>query len=123
MNETSATLCPVIRPWRLTASRVVEELFSVSSESTWNDLLELRSLLIHGNDWSEVLEGFLICRRQLEEDHYLPFYRLRKILASHLQLEGESLERLLRKRNFSFRRWQQRAAQKGRVALVLEGAV
>ena len=122
MNETSSTLCPVIRPWRLTASRVVEELFSVSPEGTWNDLLELRSLLIHGNDWSEVLEGFLTCRRQLEEDHYLPFYRLRKILAAHLQLEGESLERLLRKRNFSFRRWQKRAAEKGRATRVLEGA-
>lgn len=107
----------------MTASRVVEELFSVTPESAWNDLLDLRGLLVHGNDWSEVLECFLGCRRKLEEDHYLPFYRLRKILVSHLQLENGdvSLASLLRKRDFSFRKWQQRARKSGNAPRVLEG--
>lgn len=123
MDETSVCANSAINPWRLTASKVVEELFQSTAETAWNDLLDLRGLLIHGNDWSEVLECFLGCRRKLEEDHYLPFYRLRKILVSHLQLEGESLEKLLRSRDFSFRRWQQRARRKGRDGMVLEGAV
>ncbi|HVJ46275.1 MAG TPA: hypothetical protein VM511_07815 [Luteolibacter sp.] len=113
----------MIRPWRLTAAKVVEELFQGTSEAAWNDLLDLRGLLIRGDDWTEVLECFLKCRRKMEEDHYLPFYRLRKILAAHLQLEnGEvSLESLLRKRDFSFRKWQAKAARKGRATGVLEG--
>lgn len=104
------------------ASRVVEELFPVTSQDSWDELLELRGLLISGDDWSEVLECFLGCRRRLEEDHYLPFYRLRKILVAHLQLESSevSLAILLRKRDFSFRRWQQMARKKGNAPRVLE---
>ncbi len=123
MNEPVSCSTLPISPWRLTASKVVEELFRGTPESAWDDLLDLRGLLTHGNDWSEVLECFLTCRRKLEEDHYLPFYRLRKILSAHLQLEGESLEKLMRRRNFSFRKWQQRALEKGRAVSVLEGAV
>jgi len=103
------------RPWRATAASVVEELFSVSAQSAWDDLLDLRMKLLHESDWAEVLEAFLVCRRSLEEDHYLPFYRLRRILVSHLQLEndGVSLARLMRKRNFSFRKWQQVTQKRG----------
>ena len=125
MNQVSAEVNQTTSPWRITASRVVEELFQKSPESAWDDLLDLRGLLNHGNDWSEVLECFLKCRRKLEEDHYLPFYRLRKILVAHLQLENGnvSLASLLRKRDFSFRKWQQKAAKKGNVARLLEGLV
>jgi hypothetical protein len=103
------------QPWRATAAAVVEELFPVSAQSAWDDLLDLRMKLLHERDWAEVLETFLTCRRQLEEDHYLPFYRLRRILVSHLQLEndGISLARLMRKRNFSFRKWQQVTQKRG----------
>jgi len=112
-----------IRPWRLTASKVVEELFGVTKENAWDDLLDLRGLLVQGSDWEEILECFLACRRKLEEDHYLPFYRLRKILAAHLQLEhdGVSLESLLRQRDFSFRKWQRKALRTGKVAGIREG--
>lgn len=115
-----------VRLWRLTASKVVEELFPVTPQAAWDDLLDLRSLLVHGCDWEEILEGFLACRRKWEEDHYLPFYRLRKILSSHLRLEhsGISLESLMRRRNFSFRKWQAKVRQKGeKSARLLEGAV
>lgn len=101
----------------------MEELFSAATQEKWNDLLDFRELLIHGEDWAEVLEAFGQCRRGLEEDHYLPFYRLRKILSAHLQLENAevSLESLLRKRNFSFRHWQVKAASKGRSVALSEG--
>jgi hypothetical protein len=113
---------PMLSPWRVTASKVVEELFPVTPQGSWNALLDLRGLLISGNDWSEVLESFLSCRRRLEEDHYLPFYRLRKILAAHLQLESGdvSLASLLRKRDFSFRRWQEQARQGGDAVRLLK---
>ena len=95
----------------------------MTKPTAWDDLIDLRGLLISGTDWPEVLECFLSCRRKLEEDHYLPFYRLRKILSSHLRLEGESLEKLLRRRDFSFARWQKKARKVGRADHLLEGAL
>jgi hypothetical protein len=76
------------RPWRAAAGRIVEELFPVTQADAWDALLDLRGQLLHGSDWSEVLEVFLSCRLDLEEDHYLPFYRLRRLLAGHLRLEN-----------------------------------
>jgi hypothetical protein len=43
-------------------------------------------LLLAGGDWGEVLDHFLVCRWRLERDHYLPFYRLRRLLEGHLRL-------------------------------------
>lgn len=94
--------------WRATAAAVVEELFPTTPQAAWDGLLDLRGTLLHGGACEEVLEEFAACRRMLEEDHYLPFYRLRRLLAGHLRLEGESgvtLESLLREKNFSVRRW------------------
>ncbi|MBK1883329.1 hypothetical protein JIN85_12955 [Luteolibacter pohnpeiensis] len=108
MTENHQASQKPITTWRSTAAKVTEELFPVSPESTWNDLLDFRQMILHEENWERVLDAFLICRRKLEDDHYLPFYRLRKILASHLQLEnaGVSLEVLLRRKNFCLRRWQ-----------------
>jgi len=72
--------------WRLQAARVVEELFSATGVEVWDDLLELRKLLLTGGDWSVVLGHFLICRQRLEREHYVPFYRLRRLLEGHLRL-------------------------------------
>lgn len=124
MNDGCAPHIELVRPWRLTAAKVVEELFQATQEKDWNDLLDLRGLLIRGTVWEEVLECFLVCRKKMEEDHYLPFYRLRKILSAHLQLdnEGASLETLLRQRDFSFRKWQRDALRDGQSARISEGA-
>ena len=94
--------------WRASAAKVVEELFPASPQAAWDELLDLRVQLVDGGTCEEILERFATCRRRLEEDHYLPFYRLRRLLAGHLRLEGASaitLESLLRQRNFSSRRW------------------
>jgi hypothetical protein len=72
--------------WRWQAARVVEELFPVTEAGVWDDLLELRRLLLGGGDWVPVLDHFLVCRERLERDHYLPFYRLRRLLEGHLRL-------------------------------------
>ena len=108
MSEKAEVTVLCIPTWRITAARVVEELFRECPESLWDDLLDFRQMILHQKDWAMVLDSFRSCRRKLEDDHYLPFYRLRKILVSHLRLENAnaSLESLLRKKNFCFRRWQ-----------------
>ena len=95
--------------WRADAARIVEELFPVTRPSHWDQLLDLRGLLLVGSDWRKTLDVFCSCRKSLEEDHYLPFYRLRRLLAVSLRLEAVnsglppwSLEELLQKRHRSF---------------------
>jgi len=92
--------------WRNDAARIVEELFPVTRREFWNDLLELRSLLLNGEDWDRALDVFLECRYRMEADHYLPFYRLRTLLTGSLRLEaGEhlvgSLQELLKRKHGS----------------------
>ena len=49
-------------------------------------LLDLREHLLQGDDWEETLDLFLACRERLEAEHYLPFYRLRRLIAKQLEL-------------------------------------
>jgi hypothetical protein len=73
--------------WREQAARIVEELFPATPSAAWNDLLDLRGELLRGADWNRTLDLFLACRERLEADHYLPFYRLRRLLTASLRLE------------------------------------
>lgn len=108
---TPAIPCPLrSKGWRQDAAHVVEELFRSTNPDHWNLLLELREQLLLGNDWEMILNRFLGCREVLEADHYLPFYRLRKLISSSLRLEINEkhpdvsyscLARALRKRHRS----------------------
>ncbi len=98
------------RGWRQDAAHIVEELFRATNPEHWNLLLDLREQLILGNDWELTLNCFLGCRELLEADHYLPFYRLRKLISSSLKLQVDEekpnvshscLARALRKRHRS----------------------
>lgn len=73
--------------WRAQAAAIVEELFPVCAPDGWDLLLDLRQCLIGGADCTAILDAFLACRARLEADHYLPFYRLRRLLAASLELE------------------------------------
>lgn len=87
--EVSACCPPAFSStWRAQAARVVEELFPVTATESWNDLLDLRAGLLRGDDWNAVLDLFLRCRERLEADHYLPFYRLRRLLTASLRLQA-----------------------------------
>ncbi len=89
------------KSWRETAARIVEELFPTTQPLHWDLLLDLRGSLLTSDDWNAVVSEFMICRAVLEQDHYLPFYRLRRVLAAHLRLEGvdgANLGRLLRQK-------------------------
>jgi len=95
--------------WRQDAARIVEELFQSTPAESWDLLLDLRGNLLRGENWARTLDLFLACREDLEADHYLPFYRLRRLLSVSLRLESvngaastESLEALLRSRIRSF---------------------
>ena len=81
--------CPTAqKSWRNDAARIVEDLFRCTPADTWNMLLDLRENLLDGNDWNETLDLFLSCRERLESEQYLPFYRLRRLLAESLRLEA-----------------------------------
>ena len=85
--------------WRAQAAEIVEGLFGVSDSRHWDCLLDLRGLLLAGSDWDRAMDVLLECRERLECDHYLLFYRLRRLVGSSLRLEGvaegAALERLL----------------------------
>jgi hypothetical protein len=71
----------------------VEELFQSTPAEHWDSLIDLRRRLLGGTDCAEILDAFFVCRRRLEADHYLPFYRLRNLLAASLRLEfGSEVE-------------------------------
>ncbi len=88
MKTADCPTCPrETRSWRRAAAAIVEELFLNTDPCEWNELLDLRTALLTGTDWSETLNLFLAVRVRLEAAHYLPFYRLRRLLASSLRLE------------------------------------
>ncbi len=94
MEVTSMSLTTIINPptitgWRLDAAQIVEGLFPVTDPAGWNLLIDLRQALLHGKNWSQTLDQFLTCRCRFESDHYLPFYRLRRLLSASLKLEAE----------------------------------
>lgn len=70
--------------------------------------MDLRERLLDGEDWNETLDLFLSCRERLESEQYLPFYRLRRLLAESLRLEAgrnqahvASLREVLRRKHRS----------------------
>ena len=80
----------VVNSWRNDAARIVEDLFRSTPTETWNMLLDLRQHLLEGKNWDETLDLFLCCRERLEAENYLPFYRLRRLMAESLRLEASS---------------------------------
>jgi hypothetical protein len=76
------------KSWRTDATRIIEDLFHCTPSEAWDMLLDLREHLLQGDDWEETLDLFLACRERLEAEHYLPFYRLRRLIANSLSLEA-----------------------------------
>jgi len=104
----SGASSPARKSWRSDAAQIVEELFRCTPPDSWDMLLDLRWHLLEGNDWDETLDVFLSCRQRLEAEQYLPFYRLRRLLAESLRLEAgrsqahvASLREVLRRKHRS----------------------
>jgi len=75
--------------WRKDAAAIVEELFQAANPDCWDALIDLRGELLEGKNCARLLDVFLWCRARMEEDHYLPFFRLRRLIAGSLRLEVE----------------------------------
>jgi hypothetical protein len=105
MFPISSSSVAASKSWRHDAARIVEELFQVTPAACWDMLLDLRQNLLAGTDWNKTLDIFLACRETLEAEHYLPFYRLRRLLTESLRLEAgtqqTSLKSLLWKKHRS----------------------
>jgi hypothetical protein len=87
-SADSTVLSSTQKSWRTDAARIVEDLFRCTASEAWDMLLDLREHLLQGDDWEETLDLFLACRERLEAEHYLPFYRLRRLIANSLSLEA-----------------------------------
>lgn len=90
-SEFKGTVPAGYRHWRVQAAAVIEELFAVNAPANWDLLLDLRGAILSGDDWEAALDLFLRCKARLETDNYLPFYRLRRLLAASLRLETSGL--------------------------------
>lgn len=91
MTEANSNATPSARKsWRDDAVRIVEELFPATKPECWDLLIDLRQHLVRGDDWNRTLDVFLSCRERLEAEQYLPFYRLRRLMAGSLRLEAGS---------------------------------
>jgi len=74
--------------WREVAVRLVDELFREVPSDHWDLLLDLRQSLLGEGSLEHLLDQFLACRESMESDHYLPFYRLRRLISESLELEA-----------------------------------
>ena len=74
--------------WRRDAARLAAELLCVVSPAAADEVLDLRSALLDGRVTAgAVLSAFLTARNRLEQEHYLLFYRLRRVLEPALGVE------------------------------------
>ena len=74
--------------WRRDAARLAAELLCVVSPAAADEMLDLRSALLDGTVSAEqVLVAFFAARNRLETEHYLLFYRLRRVLEPALGIE------------------------------------
>lgn len=90
-SESNTRLPTGQRRWRTQAAAILGELFASNPPETWDLLLDLRSAILRGDDWDHALDLFLRAKAKLEADNYLPFYRLRRLLAASLRLETSGL--------------------------------
>ena len=74
--------------WRRDAARLAAELLCVVSPAAADEVLDLRSALLDGAASAhQVLKTFFAARNRLETEHYLLFYRLRRVLEPAMCVE------------------------------------
>ncbi len=73
--------------WRIQAAAIVEEILPHAKSTQVDILLDLRSMLLDEVTWENLLDTFLQARAVVEDDHYMPFFRLRQLLEYSLRLE------------------------------------
>jgi len=73
--------------WLSDAMQIVDDILSICGRSAWDDLLDLRLALAEGAEVTHIIDRFSRCRARHEENHYLPFFRLRRILSAQAGFE------------------------------------
>lgn len=73
--------------WAGAGVALVEQILRAARPEQVDRLLDLRAALKSGVDWGRVVDLFLACRREMELEQYLLFYRLRRLLGHWLELE------------------------------------
>lgn len=74
--------------WRRDAARLAAGLLCVVSPAAADEMLDLRTALLDSTvSAMEVLQAFFAARNRLENEHYLLFYRLRRVLEPALGIE------------------------------------
>ena len=87
-SVSPVTINRALAGWRRDAARLAAELLCVVSPAAADEVLDLRSALLDGSvSAQEVLKAFFAARNGLESEHYLLFYRLRRVLEPALGVE------------------------------------
>lgn len=74
--------------WRLDAARLAAELLRSVSPQAADEVLDLRSALLDSTITpARLLRIFLAAKNRLETEHYLLFFRLRRVLEPNLGLK------------------------------------
>lgn len=74
--------------WRRDAARLAAELLREVSPAAADEVLDLRMALLDGTvSPGGVLRAFFAARNRLESEHYLLFFRLRRVLEPALGVE------------------------------------
>ncbi|MDB6072253.1 MAG: hypothetical protein JWL81_3424 [Verrucomicrobiales bacterium] len=84
--------------WRMDAARLAAELLRSVSPKAADEVLDLRSALLEpGVTPAMLLRVFLAAKNRLEKEHYLLFFRLRRVLEPNLglRLGREAASRIL----------------------------
>ncbi|MDB6136242.1 MAG: hypothetical protein JWM59_4485 [Verrucomicrobiales bacterium] len=79
---------PVLSGWRRDAARLAAELLCRVSPAAADEVLDLRSSLLNtGMTPGGLLRAFFAARNRLESEHYLLFFRLRRVMEPALGVE------------------------------------
>lgn len=79
--------------WRKSAAKLAAELLCSVRPEAADEMLDLRSALMDFNVSAEsLLQTFLTAKNRLEQDHYLLFFRLRRVLEPSLGIKCSGSE-------------------------------
>lgn len=89
--------------WRMDAARLAAQLLCEVSPAAADEVLDLRMMLLDSNASAQaVLSAFFAARNRLESEHYLLFFRLRRVLEPTFGLETTALDFPARQENVNF---------------------
>ncbi|WP_050029376.1 hypothetical protein [Verrucomicrobium sp. BvORR034] len=89
--------------WRADAARLAAQLLCEVSPSAADEVLDLRMMLLDSQASAQsVLSVFFAARNRLESEHYLLFFRLRRVLEPSFGLETTAQDFPARQESVNF---------------------